>query len=280
VNAKQRFYKMHSLGNDFLVLDCVSSPCPLTAEQIALWADRKRGIGFDQLLIIAPPTIKDADFDYEIYNADGSKAEQCGNGTRCVAFLAHYLGLNKSERMIWNSAGGIVETILEKTRQIKTLMTVPELNHADIPYTGGNGELNQELVANGETFTVTPVSMGNPHGVIFVENLIDLDVEVIGKALTQHEFFPEQANIGFCQVVDKQFVRLRVYERGVGETLACGTGACAAVVAAHLNGLVEERVKVSLPGGKLRILWEGSGSAVVMVGDANLVHHGEILMEN
>jgi diaminopimelate epimerase len=280
VNAKQRFYKMHSLGNDFLVLDCVSSPCPLTAEQIALWADRKRGIGFDQLLIIAPPTIKDADFDYEIYNADGSKAEQCGNGTRCVAFLAHYLGLNKSERMIWNSAGGIIETILEKTRQIKTLMTVPELNHADIPYTGGNGELNQELVANGETFTVTPVSMGNPHGVIFVENLIDLDVEVIGKALTQHEFFPEQANIGFCQVVDKQFVRLRVYERGVGETLACGTGACAAVVAAHLNGLVEERVKVSLPGGKLHILWEGSGSAVVMVGDANLVHRGEILMEN
>ena len=280
MNTARTFYKMHSLGNDFLVLDCVSSPQEIDANLVRSWSDRKRGIGFDQLLVIAPPTIAHADFDYEIYNADGSPAQQCGNGTRCVAFLAHHLALSKSKHLVWNSAAGMIETTLQSSQLIETLMTVPILEHSLIPFSGNTDQLSEDISVCGQTFNVTPVSMGNPHGVIFVDTLVGLDVEQIGGELTAHEVFPERANIGFCQVVDEHFIRLRVYERGVGETQACGTGACAAVAAANLNGLVSGRVKVSLPGGKLRIHWSGEGHQVVMLGDANLVHRGEIVKES
>ena len=269
------FHKMHSLGNDFMVLNCVSNPQNLNADLIRAWSNRKLGIGFDQLLVIAPPTVANADFDYLIFNA-----QQCGNGTRCVAFLANHLGLSKSNHLLWNSAGGMIETTRQSTQHIETLMPAPILEHKDIPFIGGSGQLTENITLDEQTFCVTPVSMGNPHGVIFVDSLLDLDVQKIGGALTAHEFFPERANIGFCQIVDEHFVRLRVYERGVGETLACGTGACAAVVAAHLNGHVNGRVKVSLPGGKLRIHWSGRGQPVVMSGDATLVHRGEIVTES
>lgn len=274
------FHKMHSLGNDFMVLDCVSNPQSIDADLVRSWSDRKLGIGFDQLLVIAPPTLATADFDYQIFNADGTQAQQCGNGTRCVAYLANHLGLSKNNHLLWNSAGGMIETTLHNAKQIQTLMPAPILEHKHIPFVGKSEQLTEDMTVCEQTFCVTPVSMGNPHGVIFVDSLVDLDVEKIGGAMTAHEFFPERANIGFCQVVDEHFVRLRVYERGVGETLACGTGACAAVVAAQLNGHVNGRVKVSLPGGKLRIQWSGKGHQVVMTGDANLVHRGELVMES
>ena len=174
----------------------------------------------------------------------------------------------------------MIETTLQSSQLIETLMTVPVLDHSLIPFSGNTDQLSEDISVCGQTFNVTPVSMGNPHGVIFVDTLVGLDVEQIGGELTAHEVFPERANIGFCQVVDEHFIRLRVYERGVGETQACGTGACAAVVAANLNGLVSGRVKVSLPGGKLRIHWSGEGHQVVMLGDANLVHRGEIVKES
>ena len=280
MSTRRIFHKMHSLGNDFMVLDCVSSPQRINAELVRSWSDRKLGIGFDQLLIIAPPTVANADFDYQIFNADGTEAQQCGNGTRCVAFLANHLGLSKNNHLLWNSAGGMIATTLQNSQQIQTLMPAPILEHKDIPFVSASNQLTEEITVCGQTFCVTPVSMGNPHGVIFVDSLINLDVQKIGGEMTVHESFPEGANIGFCQIVDEHFVHLRVFERGVGETLACGTGACAAVVAAHLNGHVNGRVKVSLPGGKLRIQWPGIGQQVVMSGGANLVYRGEIVTEN
>lgn len=285
------FFKMHSLGNDFLVLDRVTQPVNLSPEQVSAWADRKTGVGFDQLLTIDPPTTADADFDYGIYNADGSKAEQCGNGTRCVTLLAHHLKLTKKSMLYWQSPAGRIRTQFNSATQIETTLTVPQLALVDIPFNESAATAGAEL-PDAETaeeqhrtwrldsaagaFEVTPVSMGNPHGIMFFDNIFDTDIAAIGGALTRHAAFPEGANMGFCQVIDRQFVRLRVFERGVGETRACGSGACAAVVAAHLHGLVNDKVKISLPGGKLRITWPGPGHPVTMSGAATLVYCGEL----
>ncbi len=273
------FYKMHSLGNDFMVIDGVSNRYDANPAAIAQWADRNRGIGFDQFLVIAPPTDPDADFEYLIYNADGSLAEQCGNGTRCVSMLVNNLRLSKKTQLTWHSAAGFFET--EKAGdQFSTSMTVPVLEPTNVPI---DPDVVEQLDAHryaltdaDQTYTFTPVSMGNPHAVLFVDNIFDIDVDEIGQRLTRHAAFPNHANIGFCQVMDRQFVRLRVYERGTGETQACGTGACAAVVAAQLNDLADQRVKVSLPGGKLRIAWAGKGERVAMTGPATLAYKGEI----
>ena len=279
-SPRQTFYKMHSLGNDFMVIDGVSRPFQADPEAIARWGNRHEGIGFDQLLIIEPPTTPDADFWFRIYNADGSEAEQCGNGTRCVAKLAHDLQLTSKRCLDWQSAAGMIATVREDNGTYTTTMTVPVLDLAAIPFAPANAHANDtvayDLQANGEDYSVTPVSMGNPHGVLFLDNIFDADVEGIGRRLTAHAAFPQRANIGFCQVIDPQFIRLRVYERGVGETQACGSGACAAVVAAQLHGLVNERVKVSLPGGKLRITWPGGDAPVTMNGPASLVFTGEL----
>ncbi len=280
------FHKMQSLGNDFMVIERITQNIEITAEQIAAWADRHTGIGFDQLLIIDPPTTGDADFWYRIHNADGSEAEQCGNGTRCVAMLAQHLRLTKKDTLSWQSLAGRLETRVANA-QFETTMTVPVLEPAAIPFDSAAGEaLHQteregvsvwRLDADDETYEITPVSMGNPHAVLFLDNIFDADVDGIGARLTRHPAFPEGANIGFCQVIDQQFIRLRVYERGVdGETRACGSGACAAVVAAICHGHVGPRVKVSLPGGKLRITWPEADAPVTMAGGANLVYRGEL----
>ncbi len=274
------FYKMHSLGNDFMVLDGVTRHLDIKPEQIRSWSDRHTGVGFDQLLIIAPPTVGDADFKFQIYNADGSSAEQCGNGTRCVAMLARHIGLTKKERLAWQADAGLFETLILQD-QVSTTMTVPQLHAPDIPFDPTHAQATDNprqfaLEADGTHYRVTPVSMGNPHGVIFLQDIFNADVTGIGRSLTSHPAFPAQANIGFCQVIDRQFVRLRVYERGVGETQACGSGACAAVVAASLNDLVNHKVKVSLPGGKLRISWSEINGPVTMTGPANLIYRGEL----
>lgn len=276
---KLTFFKMHSLGNDFMVVDGVSRAFSTDARQISQWADRNRGIGFDQLLVIEPPTDPDADFYYRIFNADGSEAEQCGNGTRCVAMLVNTLRLTPKTELVWQSRAGVFET-MRNGDQVSTSMTVPVLAAAEVPIqvceTEQLSSHQYRIQAGDEAFTFTPVSMGNPHAVIFVDNIYDLDVPALGARLTSHAAFPNQANIGFCQVADRHFMRLRVFERGTGETQACGSGACAAVVAAQLNDLVDHKVKVSLPGGKLRITWPGENERVLMSGPATLTYRGEI----
>lgn len=287
MNARRRpvvFHKMHSLGNDFMVIDAVSQSVDLQPQAIASWGDRHRGIGFDQLLIIEAPTKSEADFSYRIYNADGSHAEQCGNGTRCVAMLVQKLGLSVKPKLVWQSAAGLFETDFGSPEHIETIMTVPVLNLADIPFAAEHGEATDHpavftLHADEQSFNVTPVSMGNPHAVLFCDDIFNLNIDEIGSLLTRHPAFPEGANVGFCQVVDRQFMRLRVFERGVGETQACGSGACGAVVAARLLDKVDERVKVSLPGGKLRIKWPDTNSPVTMAGEASYVYRGELPLD-
>ena len=277
-----KFYKMHSLGNDFMVLDAVTHECTLSTEMIKRWAQRHEGIGFDQLLMIAPPQQPDADFHYMIYNADGSEAEQCGNGTRCVAWLAQHLGLSSKPQLTWHSKGGVLQTKLLEGRGptvIETTLPVPSLAPGDVPFVASSQANTAVLQADGSDFEITAVSTGNPHGVIFVDQIATVDVATIGAALSTHEAFPNHANIGFCQVVDRGFMRLRVYERGVGETRACGTGASAAVVAARSHDLVDAQVKVSLPGGKLRIRWSGPDQPITMAGGAALVFAGELVLK-
>ena len=274
-----RFYKMHSLGNDFMVLDAVTDDDAAPTDQIQRWAQRHEGIGFDQLLVIAPPKQPDADFHYLIYNADCSEAEQCGNGTRCVAWLARHLGLSKKTQLSWHSKGGVLQTKLLEERSptvIETTLPVPSLDPSAVPFISNTGTNTAVLEAGGSGFEVTAVSTGNPHGVVFVDKIATIDVASLGAALSTHGAFPNQANIGFCQVVDRSFIRLRVYERGVGETRACGTGASAAVVAARSRNLVDAQVKVSLPGGKLRIRWSGPNQPITMAGGAALVFTGEL----
>ncbi len=276
-----KFAKMHGLGNDFMVLDLVSQQLELSPAQVRCWADRHTGIGFDQLLAIEAPGNPDVDFRYRIYNADGSEAEQCGNGARCVARLVQELKLSPKQRLRFETSNGLIETELLSLDSVAVDMGPPGLEAAQVPFDAraavGKGEHGYLLDA-GEpgTFEVLPVSMGNPHGVLFVDDLSTAPVAEVGAALTAHPFFPEQANIGFCQIVDDGFVRLRVFERGVGETRACGTGACAAAVAGQLARGLSSRVKVSLPGGKVRISWQGTDTAVTMTGPAALVYHGKI----
>jgi diaminopimelate epimerase len=280
VSATQKFYKMHSLGNDFMVFDGVNRDFTPNKALIQTWGCRHTGIGFDQLLVIAPPENPDVDFNYRVFNADGSEAEQCGNGTRCVTALARTIGLTKKDHLVWQSLAGRFETEIGNGH-ISTTMTVPNLEHSTIPFDPSRAAATNrphvyQLDVDDELYHVTPVSMGNPHAVLFVDNLFDLDVDRIGSALTDHPAFPERTNVEFCQIVDRQFLRMRVYERGIGETRACGTGACATVVAANLLELVNNRVKVSLPGGKLKLAWHGGATPVYMAGPSTFVYTGEL----
>ncbi len=284
-----QFAKMHGLGNDFMVLEAISQPYLPRPEQIQAWSDRHTGIGFDQLLIVAPPDDPEVDFRYQIFNADGTEAEQCGNGARCVAKLVKYRGLSVKPVLRFQTNNGLIETRLLENDLVEVNMGVPGLEPAAVPCDPSQAQSDDRLGeasrytledARGESHQLTVASMGNPHGVILVSDITSARVDEIGAALTTHPFFPEGANIGFCQVVDSGFLRLRVFERGVGETRACGTGACAAAVTSRMAGLVGERVKVSLPGGKVRIRWQGPDHAVKMTGPATMVYEGLIEVED
>ena len=273
------FYKMHSLGNDFMVVDAVREPFSADPAAISIWANRNLGIGFDQLLCIGLPEDDDVDFDYQIFNADGSRSEQCGNGTRCVALLARKTGLTNQNVITWSSLGGRVSTEFKEGGIIETRMPGPSFDRAQIPFEHPCTDLAVPLEAAGQTFSVIPVSIGNPHAVVFLDEIQNLDVAAIGGELTHHPAFPNRANVGFCQVVNESFMRLRVYERGVGETQACGTGACAAGVAAMVSGRGRERIKISLPGGKLRVEWPDKDGAIQLSGDATLVYRGQMKLD-
>ena len=274
-----KFSKMHGLGNDFVILERISREFSLPEKRIAQLSDRRTGIGFDQLLVVDLPTRPDADFYYQIYNADGSVAEQCGNGARCFARFVIDRKLTTKEQLVLETSTGLINTTLLPSGQVEVTMGAPVLDCAAIPclpeQTTQTDKHSREITLDGGVTEFLPVSMGNPHAVIQVDNVRDAPIETVGAQLAAHPSFPAGVNVGFSQIVDREFLRLRVLERGVGETRACGTGACAAVVAGVLSGRLDNKVKVALAGGNLRIVWQGLGEPVKMTGSATLVYNGE-----
>jgi len=273
-----RFTKMHGLGNDFMVIDAVSQRVRLTPKIVRKLADRHTGIGFDQLLLVEPPSRPDMDFRYRIYNADGSEVEHCGNGARCFGRFVRERRLTVKSEIQVETARGRAILYLLPDRQVDVDMGVPELRPIEIPFTADRQATTYHVDVSGESVELSAVSMGNPHGVVLVDDVDSAPVATLGPALEAHPRFPKKANIGFMQVLNRGEIRLRVYERGAGETLACGTGACAAVVAGRLRGLLDEEVLVHLPGGDLRIRWAGEGQALRMVGPATTVYEGQIYL--
>lgn len=270
------FTKMHGLGNDFVVLNGYDNPIDLNAQMIRHLADRHTGIGCDQLLLVEKPSVPDVDFDYRIFNADGGEVEQCGNGARCFAKFVTDQGLTtKSAIPVHTNTGNIV-LYCEDDGMIKVDMGVPRLQPSEIPFIASQQAAVYMLEAAGHSHRVSAVSMGNPHVVLQVEDVDTAPVDILGALIESHERFPQRVNVGFMQVMSRQHIRLRVFERGVGETRACGTGACAAAVAGCLQSLVEADVTVSLPGGDLSIHWQGEGKPVWMRGPATTVFDGTI----
>ena len=271
-----RFVKMHGLGNDFVVLDGVRQSFDLSTEQVRFLADRHFGIGCDQLLIVEPAPTEDTLFRYRIFNADGSEVEQCGNGARCFARFVRDEGLTTESTIPVMTASGRIVLHIEPNGEVTVDMGIPRLEPADIPFTAETREMVYALYVNEAFHTISAVSMGNPHAVLRVDNVDTAPVETLGPAIESHVRFPKRVNVGFMQVVATDHIRLRVYERGAGETLACGTGACAAVVAGRLHGWLLDTVKVDLPGGQLTVHWQGEGRHVMMTGPASRVFEGSI----
>lgn len=273
-----RFTKMHGLGNDFVVIDAISQQLHLTPEHIRQLGDRRFGVGCDQILLIEPGRSPEADFHYRIYNADGSEVEQCGNGARCFARYVHDHGLTQSDSITIESTGGIVHTQIETDGQVTVNMGSPQFEPADLPFEAESRALRYELVVNSQSLEVGAVSMGNPHITLEVSNIDQAPVAELGPLLESHPRFPNRVNVGFMQIISRQHIRLRVYERGAGETLACGTGACAAAVIGHIHGKLDHRVRVSLTGGDLLINWKGDNAPVMMTGPATTVYEGTITL--
>ncbi|MGB0691166.1 MAG: diaminopimelate epimerase [Pseudomonadales bacterium] len=274
-----RFTKMHGLGNDFMMVDLISQRAQLRPELIQELSDRRTGIGFDQLLTVSPPDDPDADFRYRIYNADGSEAEQCGNGARCFLRFVRDEGLTtKSVIRLQTNTGSIVCS-LEKDGNITVDMGTPVLQPARIPFKAASAQIVYPLSLApdlAESVELTAINVGNPHAVLLVDDVDTARVEEIGPLIERHERFPERVNVGFLQVLSRNRVRLRVFERGVGETSACGSGACAAVVAGRLQGLIDENVEVELRGGNLRLSWAGDNASIKMTGPACRVYEGRL----
>jgi len=270
------FSKMHGLGNDFLVLDNVTQNVFLSNDQIRQLADRHFGVGFDQLLVVEPPYDPDLDFHYRIFNADGSEVGQCGNGARCFARFVRMKGLINKTKIRVSTQMGKMTLFVERDGKISVNMPVPQFEPSQIPFKAQKVEGTYILRSENETVLCGVVSMGNPHCVLTVDSVKDAPVETLGYELSSHERFPKQANVGFMEVVSPEYIKLRVYERGVGETLACGSGACAAVVIGQMQKKLAKQVTVELPGGKLKIYWKGPGAPVKMSGPAVHVFDGQL----
>ncbi len=275
MTTKLAFTKMHGLGNDFVVIDAVRQPIRLTEAQVRYLADRHFGIGCDQLLIVEPAQTPDVDFRYRIFNADGGEVEQCGNGARCFARFVFDQGLTDKREIRVETKKGIIAPRLEADGNVTVDMGVPVLNPADVPFMSDSDAFVQPLDVAGRTVAITAVSMGNPHAVQVVADVDTAPVAEQGPLIERHPRFPARVNAGFLQIVDEHNARLRVFERGAGETLACGTGACAAVVAGILRELLVSPVSVETRGGRLSIAWNGVGTPVLMTGPAVAVFTGE-----
>lgn len=273
-----RFTKMHGLGNDFMLIDLIQQDAPVPVERIPDLGDRHKGIGFDQLLIIEPANIAGSDFNYRIYNADGSEAQQCGNGARCVASYLRDQGLsNKTTITLGMPTGNIIQCELREDGQVTVDMGEPITDPQAIPFLAATEALTYPLdLPDGNSIEIAALSMGNPHAVYQIDSVDTAPVSELGPLIESHELFPERVNAGFMQIVSPELIRLRVYERGAGETLACGTGACAAVVAGIIRSQLSETVTVELKGGKLTINWSGAGNPVLMTGPATTVYEGQL----
>lgn len=278
-NMKLKFSKMHGLGNDFVVLDGVRQHVSLSTEQIRALGDRHTGVGFDQMLLVEPAQMPGADFRYRIFNADGSEVEQCGNGARCFVRFVHDQKLTDKTAIVVETKRGMIHPRLEANGLVTVDMGQPRFAPAEIPFVSETDAAEQPLaLPDGATLIIGVVSMGNPHAVTVVPEVDAAPVAVQGPQIERHARFPQRVNAGFMQIVDRHNIRLRVYERGAGETLACGTGACAAVVSGIRRGLLDSPVRVQTRGGDLNIAWAGIGQPVIMTGPAVTVFTGEIAL--
>ncbi len=271
-----KFSKMQGLGNDFVVLDGVRQSLALTPEQMRFLGDRHFGVGCDQILLVEKSGRPDVDFRYRIFNSDGGEVEQCGNGARCFVRFVHDQGLTEKREIRVETMKGVISPRLAEDGNVTVDMGVPEFVPAKIPFVSESSDLVQTLELDSAVVEITAVSMGNPHAVQVVVDVDLAPVAVQGPQIESHPRFPQRVNAGFMQVTSRHSIRLRVFERGAGETLACGTGACAAVVAGIARGLLDSPVRVTTRGGDLTIAWGGHGQPVLMTGPAVTVFHGEI----
>lgn len=271
-----KFTKMHGAGNDFVVIDLISQRYRPQEQDIRLLADRHFGIGCDQVLLVEAPDSPDVDFRYRIFNADGSEVENCGNGARCFARFVRDKQLTGKRVIRVQTAGGVLELRVRDKHQVEVDMGVPVFAPAAIPFAAAKQADNYLLQVEGQQLEIGVLSMGNPHAVLRVDDVETAPVATLGPAIERHPDFPQRVNVGFMQVISATAIRLRVFERGAGETLACGTGACAAAVHGMLRGWLRETVTVQLPGGKLEINWAGAGHHVTMTGPTAVVFEGSI----
>jgi diaminopimelate epimerase len=270
------FTKMHGAGNDFVVVDGTSQPIPLNASQIKKIANRNFGVGCDQLLIVEKATQAGVDFRYRIFNADGGEVEQCGNGARCFVRFVVEKGLTKKTEIKVETASGVITLTLRDDKQVTVNMGAPRFEPTQIPFNVVNRQKTYPLLLGKETITISAVSMGNPHAVTLVTDVETANVAELGPLIESHASFPQRVNAGFMQIINVHEIKLRVYERGSGETLSCGTGACAAVVSGIELGLLISPVLVNTRGGTLNIAWQGETTPVMMTGAAEIVFEGEI----
>lgn len=274
-----RFTKMHGLGNDFVVLDGVRQQIALAPAQIRQLADRHFGIGFDQLLLLEAPRRPEAQFAYRIFNADGGEVAQCGNGARCAAVFLREQGLVREDVITVDTAAGLLRLTLEP-RGVRVNMGVPAFAPAEVPFLAEHYAPRQHLALAGREISFAAIGLGNPHAVLEVADVAAAPVAELGPQLERHPRFPARVNVSFMQILDDRHIRLRVFERGAGETLACGSGACAAVIAGRLWGRLAPEVEVALPGGSLTVIWEGTAAddraPVWLIGPASTVFTGEV----
>ena len=270
------FTKMHGLGNDFMVLDLVTQHAHILPKHAKQWGDRHTGIGFDQLLLVEAPRNPEVDFSYRILNSDSSEVEQCGNGARCLARFVVDRRLTTKMKIRAETKSGIIKLDILKDGQIRVDMGAPRLVPEYIPFHASEQSTSYAVDIDGKTVDLAAVSMGNPHAVLRVININNSPVHELGPKIEHHPRFPERVNVGFLQVIDRSHAQLRVWERGVGETQACGTGACAAAVTAINEGCMDSPLLIYLPGGRLYIEWAGPGHSVMMTGPASRVYEGQV----
>lgn len=273
------FTKMHGLGNDFVMIDAIRQDVTLDAERVRRLADRRFGVGCDQVLIVERSSRSDIDFRYRIFNSDGGEVEQCGNGARCFVKFVRDRGLTDKREIAVETLSGVIVPRLEDDGQVTVNMGVPRFEPQDVPFVATARQLVYDLELDGQAVPVTVLSMGNPHAVQMVADVERAPVTTQGPKIEHHARFPKRVNAGYLQVVDRHHARVRVWERGAGETLACGTGACAAVVTGRLRDALDDEVDVIVRGGTLKIVWHGEGEPVWMTGPAVRVFEGEIDLE-
>ena len=271
-----KFTKMHGLGNDFVVIDAVRQHINLTTDAIKKLADRNLGIGCDQVLLIEPPSDKNIDFNYRIFNCDGSEVEQCGNGARCMGRYIADQQLSGKKTVLLQTKNRVMEVTTKTKNLVTANMGEPIFSPEAIPFVAEKQETLYSIQIDAQTYEISALSVGNPHAVIQVDDINQVAVNEIGPLIQADRHFPESVNVGFMQILDRQNIKLRVYERGVGETQACGSGACAAAVAAIQRNLVDTSVKLELLGGSLNVEWQGDNQPILMTGPAETVFHGKI----